>query len=294
MDKNHEPCITKLVPFWGVNPPSPPPYTLKSFFFLKLSFPAVKGGCISCRRQDARPCSQPMAPLPEDRVRQAPPFAITGIDHAGPLFCSNYPGEKFYILLFTCAVTRAIHLELVESMSAADTLMALRRFFARRGMCSVIWSDNAKGFVATSAKLLEALGSDGPEWKFIVPRAPWWGGWWERLVGSVKAALRKTVGKAKVTRVELETVLHEVEGCLNSRPITFVGDDLDSGKILSPSLFLLGRISTLSKVAVAEILNWDSTLLGKAGFMPNYAEKIQRLSRPNFPGVLWVGKGPLN
>ena len=78
------------------------------------------------------------------------------------------------------------------------------------------------------------------------------GGWWKRLVGSVKAALRKTIRKVKLTRVELKTVLHEVEGYLNSLPITFVDDELDSWKILLPSLFVLGRMSTFSKVAVGE------------------------------------------
>ena len=61
------------------------------------------------------------------------------------------------------------------------------------------------------------------------------------LIGSVKSALKKSVGKRSLARVELETTLHEVEACVNSRPLTFVGDELDSGSPLTPSLFLLGR-----------------------------------------------------
>ena len=179
-----------------------------------------------------------MAPLPKERVSQAPPFTITGMDHAGPLYCSDHPGQKFYILLFTCAVVRAVHLELVESMSQPETDLALRRFVARRGMPDVVWSDNAKGFQAEKEHLLKTLGSEGPEWRFIAPRAPWWGGWWERLVGTVKSALRKTLGRRRLCRRELETVLHEVESCVNSRPLTFVGDELDSGRQLTPSQFL--------------------------------------------------------
>ena len=83
-------------------------------------------------------CDQPMAPLPSDRVRRSPPFNVTGIDHAGPLYCSDFPKRKFYLLLFTCAVIRALHLELVNSMSLADTMLAIRRFVARRGLPSVI------------------------------------------------------------------------------------------------------------------------------------------------------------
>ena len=209
----------------------------------------VKRECVSCQRQDAPSGSQTMAPLPELRVKQAPPFSVTGLDHAGPLYCGDFPGRKFYVLLFTCAVTRAVHLELVDSVSCEATVMALRRFFARRGVSSVIMSDNAKGFQAARTQLLDGLGPDAPQWKFIAPRAPWWGGWWERLVASVKSALKRCLGKKSLSRQQLETLLHEVEACINARPLTFVGDELDSGTPLTPAHFLLGR-SPFSKVTV--------------------------------------------
>ena len=210
----------------------------------------VKAQCTACQRVDSPPCSQYMSPLPEERVQQSSPFSVTGLDHAGPLFCASDPGKKLYILLFTCAVTRAVHLELVDSLSSEDTLLALRRFFARRGMSSILWSDNAKGFLAARAALLEKHGSHGPDWRLIAPRAPWWGGWWERLVGSVKTSLRKALGRRRLGRQELETLLHEIECCVNARPLTFVGDTLDSGQTLTPSHFLLGRSSPYTKVEV--------------------------------------------
>ena len=181
----------------------------------------VRKRCVRCQRQDATPCAQPMAPLPTERIRKAPPFTITGIDHAGPMYCLDHPGKKFYILLFTCAVVRAVHLELVSSLSGDETVLAIRRFIARRGMPHSIWSDNAKGFEAAKDKMAN-MGPNGPEWKNITPRAPWWGGWWERLVGSVKTALRRSIGKQSLSRVEMETVLHEVEACINSRPLTLL------------------------------------------------------------------------
>ena len=201
----------------------------------------VKHECVSCQRLDAPPGRQIMAPLPELRVKEAPPFSVTGIDHGGPLFCCDFPGKKFYVLLFTCAVIRAVHLELVDSLSGETTVMALRRFFARRGTPSVLMSDNAKGFLAARDQLKVMLGSESPDWKCIPPRAPWWGGWWERLIASLKSALKRSVGKKSLTRSELETTLHEVEACLNSRPLTFVGDEVDSGAPLTPSHFLLGK-----------------------------------------------------
>ena len=59
-----------------------------------------------------------MAPLPCDRVTKSLPFAVTGLDHAGPLYFVDYPKHKFYVLLFTCGVVRALHIELVNSLSS--------------------------------------------------------------------------------------------------------------------------------------------------------------------------------
>ena len=199
---------------------------------------AVKSSCIRCRRFDAPPLTQTMAPLPAFRVSEAPAFSTVGIDHAGPLYCSDRE-HKCYFLLFTCPVVRAVHLELVDSLSSATTLLALRRFSARRGLPSVIISDNAKGFVG--AKKILCRTADAPEWRFIVPRAPWWGGFWERLVGTVKSALKKALGRSCLTRAELETLLHEIEAMINDRPLTFLGDDASLPQPLTPSHFLVGR-----------------------------------------------------
>ena len=57
----------------------------------------VKRSCVSCQRHDSQPCSQPMPPLPADRVSQAFPFAVSGLDHAGPLFCCDNPRKKYWV-----------------------------------------------------------------------------------------------------------------------------------------------------------------------------------------------------
>ena len=213
----------------------------------------VKRNCVRCQRFDSPTMDQPNAPLPEERVTQAPPFAVSGLDHGGPLLCGDFPGSKFYILLFTCAVIRGVHLELVNSLSCDETVLALRRFFARRGTPSILWSDNAKGFWAAKSKLLETMGSEGPEWRLIPPRSPWWGGFYERLIGSVKAALKKTLGRQSLCRQELLTLLQEVEACVNSRPLTCVGDGLDSCRALTPNHFLIGRTAHKEKIDLPSI-----------------------------------------
>ena len=142
--------------------------------------------CLICRHYQTKPFGQQMAPLPEDRIKPAPPFTNVGIDFAGPLYLKD-SGEEAYNCLFPCAVTRAVHLELVCDMTTERFLLALRRMVAR-GMCNIIWSDNAKTFKAANKELqrcwrvLEsdqtqtALSEKKIQWKFIVERVPWWGG----------------------------------------------------------------------------------------------------------------------
>ncbi|XP_064637169.1 uncharacterized protein LOC135493625 [Lineus longissimus] len=215
---------------------------------------SVKKRCIPCQKVDAQACNQFAAPLPALRIHEAPPFTVTGLDYAGPLYCLDLPETKLYILLFTCAVVRSVHLELTESLSAPDYILALRRFAARRGLPSILYSDNAKTFEATQKELVRYLAARSPQWKFIVPRSPWWGGWWERLVRSVKGALKKSLGAQCLTRSELETSLVEVEACISSRPLTFVSDDVDGPNPLTPSHFLIGRTACFqTKVAESEV-----------------------------------------
>jgi hypothetical protein len=97
--------------------------------------------------------------MPEFRAREAPPFSKVGIDFAGPLYVKDPKSRdmrKVYIAIFSCCVTRAIHLQLVNDLSAATCHRALRRFSARRGTPSLIVSDNAKTFKA-AAKAIEKL-----------------------------------------------------------------------------------------------------------------------------------------
>ena len=90
--------------------------------------------CIICKKLEGKPFSPPnVSPLPDCRVNEAPPFSKIGIDFAGPLYCKGARGSttKFYIALFTCYVTRGLHLELVNDLSTSTFLNALRRFASR-------------------------------------------------------------------------------------------------------------------------------------------------------------------
>ena len=106
---------------------------------------------------------------------------------------------------FTCTSTRAVHLELVPDLHATSFIRALKRFISRRGIPTLIVSDNGKTFVDYSVQ--KYVNSKNINWKFNVPTASWWGGVFEVLVKLTKKCLRKTLGNAHLE--ELETVLVE-------------------------------------------------------------------------------------
>ncbi|GFV96204.1 integrase catalytic domain-containing protein [Trichonephila clavipes] len=104
-------------------------------------------------------------------------------------------------------------------------------------------------------------------------RAPWWGGFYERLIRTVKLALRKTVGRATLFRDELETLLIEIEGVLNSRPLTYIFSEFNEPEPLTPSHMILGRrVNSLPPAR----LNFDSNLSNRKVLIKrfNYRERL--------------------
>jgi transposase len=168
------------------------------------------------------------AQLPSDRVKPSRPFAVTGIDFAGPL-CIKVGSDmrKAYNSLFTCTTTRAVHLELCTDISTDKLLMALQRFAGRRGLPNTIYTDNAKTFHAANVELSKLwkqlsaskahqfLAHNGIVWKFIAPQTAWWGGWWERMIGTVKRCLRKVLGQSRFTEEQLNATLISTEAAVN-------------------------------------------------------------------------------
>ena len=84
-------------------------------------------------------------------------------------------------------------------------------------------------------------------WKFIVERAPWWGGFWERPIQTVKKCLRKTIGRSTLNFDQLATLFTEIESVINSHPLTYVHDDSDgTSYTLSPSHLIYGGRVTMN------------------------------------------------
>ena len=210
--------------------------------------------CTTCRRFESLPYKYPTSPhLPEFRVEEGDAFSSVGTDLAGPLYVRNSLKDmnthKVWIVIFTCTLSRGVHLEIMDDMSVEQFILALRRFISRRGCPQCIVSNNAKTFKGAN-KLLQNLFKDEEVKKFLVmkrikwinilSKAPWYGGVYERLIKSVKRCLKKTLRNAKVTSAELYTLVVEIEGTLNNRPLTYLSAD-EFDKALTPNHLICGR-----------------------------------------------------
>ena len=145
--------------------------------------------------------------------------------------------HKVYISLYTCSSSRALHLDLVPDMSSEAFVRSLERFIGRRGFPVLIISDNGKTFKGQEIRAF--IASKNIKWRYIEEKSPWWGGFYERMVRSVKRCLKKVLRNARLTYEELLTLLIRVEGVLNSRPLTYVYPNQDEP--LTPSHLVLGK-----------------------------------------------------
>ncbi|KHJ77649.1 integrase core domain protein [Oesophagostomum dentatum] len=173
----------------------------------------------------------------------------------GPLTIKNdrSEDEKRYVTLFTCLVARMVHLEVATDLSTRSFLLVLKRFVSRRGVPLKIISDNGTNFRLAETILRQNepsqcsefsffLAKHDIQWSFIPPASPWMGGTWERMVGTVKRALLKTIGRRKASEEILAMVLCEVESAVNSRPLTVIGGHDEMNDVLRPVDFIYKNI----------------------------------------------------
>ena len=195
--------------------------------------------CPKCRRVQPRPSPQLMGELPPERVTaDQPAFTNVGMDFAGPFTIGNGRGQarsESHVCIFVCLATKAIHLELTKEMKTEDFIRCLQRFTARRNCPETLHCDNGSNFVGARGELdafyafLAKKETDDAirqhllhkkiKWSFIPAAAPHFGGLWESAVRSMKKHLRRIMGSLIFTYEEFETIICQVEHCLNSRPL---------------------------------------------------------------------------
>ncbi|XP_014676616.1 PREDICTED: uncharacterized protein LOC106816503 [Priapulus caudatus] len=211
--------------------------------------------CVKCRRLRGTLCHQKMADLPVDRITPTPPFTCVGVDVFGPWDIvtrrtrGGAAASKRWAVMFTCLVMRAIHVEVIESMSSSSFINAMRRFTALRGPVQEYRSDRGTNFVGATSELginvaegnvKDFLDKSGSFWVFNPPHASHFGGAWERMIGVTRRILDSMLlGPHKdLTHEVLSTFLAEASAIVNARPLVPVSTDTEYPHLLSPSVML--------------------------------------------------------
>ena len=196
-----------------------------------------------------------MADLQGCRVQtDKPPFYKVGVDYFSPFLVKQGRSRiKRYGCIFSCLTTRAVHIEVSSDLSTDSFINAMRRFIARRSQPDEIFSDNGTNFAGAKRILRESLQSLQQsklnnfclqleiKWRFNPPYASHMGGIWERMIYSVRRILNALIQMQTLTEEGLVTVMTEVEGILNSRPLVPLMLHDSEEEPLTPNHLLLLR-----------------------------------------------------
>ncbi|XP_074649062.1 uncharacterized protein LOC141904377 [Tubulanus polymorphus] len=260
----------------------------KRYWISAVRFVAKKNlhRCVTCKKLYGKPYTAPdPPPLPDFRLTNFRPFSATAMDFTGHLNVRKGVTEvgKCYICLYTCCTT---HLEVVNDLSVDSYIRSFRRFCTAYSTPNILYSDNAKTFVAGEAeikRLFEIANSSQSQnhyaekrvaFKYAPVQAPWMAGVHERCVGTIKRAVKKTLKNALVTIEELQTLVKEIQAIVNNRPLTYVEEKIDELKPVTPNSLIYGRDVELipneeigeSVIFDADYLNNTSITLQKMAF----------------------------
>ena len=207
---------------------------------------------VTCKKLYAKPGLQQMSSLQPERIQvDTPPFVNVGVDCFGPITVRNYHSElKCYGCVFTCMTTRAIHVEKLNSLDTDTFINGFRRFIARRGNVSTVFSDNGGNFVGgenemhIAAKYLDIkqvkmyAEQRNIEWKFKFVSTY---GWFLGKDGWVNITCNESMllNEPRLNDEILETVFCEIENMINGRPLTKLSDDPLDVNTLTPNYLTL-------------------------------------------------------
>ena len=224
--------------------------------------------CVTSSKLRGRPLEQQMADLPADRMEVCASFTNVGFDVFGPWDVhtrktrGGSANSKRWGIVFTCLASRAIQIELLESMATSAFICALRRFFALRGEAALLCCNRVyhhhhhhhhinvlggkleleEAFEEMDLGEVSRFGAEqGRKWELNPPHVSHFGGVGERQIGTIRRVLGGMFaepGKTQLTHEFLITLMAEVTGIVNARPLTGIPGDVDDPQPLSPAALI--------------------------------------------------------
>ena len=224
---------------------------------LRRLLKSIQFKCVVCRKLRSEVQQQIMGLVPNERLSPAPAWSYTSVDLFGPYSIRGETNKRSrsrgYGVIFTCMLTRAVHLDLATDYSTDGFILVLRRFISNRGCPIKMWSDRGSQLKAADKEvrqiisgldekaIIEFGSSKTFDWTFTTPNAPWQNACAESLIKSVKKVLKFVIGEQILSFSEMLTVLFETADLVNSRPIGRHPTSVEDGVYIAPNDVLLGR-----------------------------------------------------
>ena len=191
----------------------------------------ILDNCNICRLKKEQTSQQLMGKLPSHRVCPTPPFQKVSVDLVGHFLVkptmTSRKQSKVWVLMYLCDVSKALHTEVIDSMSSSSIINAFRSCFALRNTPEQISSDPGKGFVGAKNKLEKEIGQIAKDlvnywpsinWVVHPTEAPWRNGAVEAMVKQLKSSF-KMLPNFKLTLLEFRTIISEITTSINNRPL---------------------------------------------------------------------------
>ncbi|KAH9527706.1 hypothetical protein DERF_001715 [Dermatophagoides farinae] len=193
----------------------------------------IKNRCQKCRQMTTKPLKVFWGNPPGERVNRSYPFENIGVD----LF-ELRTQPKTTGMIFTCCVTRAVHFEVLEKLSAEGLCDAFMIFASLHRTPSVVYSDNGTNLKRLGNMLNEAFMvlKQKFQWRFITPAAPFRGGFYEALIKSMKRGFYSIVWRKEVKSNDVRIILYRIQALMNARPLVN-----NESHILTPNHLVYGH-----------------------------------------------------
>ena len=126
----------------------------------------------------------------------------------------------------------------------------------------------------TDEDLFNYLNTHRIQWQFNLWRDPWWGGFFEKLVGIMKDCLSKVIGRALLTFEELEESLLDVECVMNNRPLCYQGEEFEQ-PVLTPNILVRGCPAQFLEEDLQEV-DEETALMRRMKFVKTSREHLKK------------------